>query len=168
MSVNEKLSFPPFYVGKTQCAHTRWPEKHFICMGNRTLQVETRRENYSFKRKAQAKVIQRKSTVNVYMNVCGGEGEHMLLGFPEGHQVAFTLENSSGLKGRSLDLSALQAHNPDSKEMRVWRAFPFGGVTSYQSLGFLFLPLSSPPFRVLIIFLPWKNWILILLPWDCH
>ena len=97
-----------------------------------------------------------------------GEGEHMLLGFQEGHQVALTLENSSGLRGQSLDLSALQAHNPDLKEMRVWSAFPFGGVTNYQSLGFLFLPLSSPSFPVLIIFLPWKNWILILLPWDCH
>lgn len=42
-------------------------------MGNRTLQAETRREKDSFERKAQATVTERKGTVNVYMNVCGGK-----------------------------------------------------------------------------------------------
>lgn len=69
--------------------------------------METRRKNYSFKRKAQSKVMQRKGTVNVYLNVCVGGGEDVLLGFQEAHQVAFILENSSGLRGQGLDLSAL-------------------------------------------------------------
>lgn len=71
-------------------------------MGNRILQVKTGRENYSFKRKAQSKVMQRKGTVNVY--VSGGRGEDMLVAFPEAHKMAFILENSSWLRDQGLGL----------------------------------------------------------------
>lgn len=65
--------------------------------------MKTGRENCSFKRKAQSKVMQRKGTVNVYVNVCVG-GEDVLVGFREAHKVAFILENSLGLRDQRLGL----------------------------------------------------------------